>query len=948
MRKFALLCVLAPAALFAQGNDEAYGKKIREYTTEPFFLTELVDHLPASSTVPSPMKHFGDIIGAPNVLHYTTEIHGYMRALEKASPRVKVVSMGKSEEGREMICVVVSSEANLKRLDRLKEINTKLGDPRTISDADAQRLIKEGVPFYYATAGLHSPESGPPEMVMELAYRLAVSEEPNIQRIRNNSVVMITPVMEPDGRDRFVDTYLYRKKNPDKPRIPLMYWGKYVAHDNNRDAMCSTLALSQNLMKTWFEFRPQVMHDLHESVSYLYISTGTGPYNAWLDPMTIDQWHQMAYHEVGEMTRRGVPGVWTHGFYDGWSPGYAFYAANGHNAIGRFYETQGGSGADTSIVSTGSTANRDWFRPNPPYERVQWSIRNNTNLMQSALLLGLDNVATNKEKYLFEYWLKSKRSVAKARTEGPAAWVLPGGELRKGQQSLLLEALVRQGIEIHRLDASVKVGEQEFPAGSYVVRMDQPYSRMGDMLLDRQYYSTSDPRPYDDTGWTLGPLFNVQTVRVKDVSILDAKMSLASSFRDGRITDLAGEGTGKENWFIFDARGDVSGAQLRYALKDSEAVVAEKEFTYGGKKFAAGTMLIRSGDNARIPGLVKQLNLSGYHITADLKSLNVPTHALDAPRIAYVHTWQSTQDEGWGRIALDQLGIPYAYVSVHTLRDLADLRSKFDVIILGEARGNAQSIVNGVPMTGDPIPWKALPGFTNLGGPDQTDDIRGGIELSGMVNLQKFVNGGGLIICLGNTCRVPIDYGLVSGVSVAIPDQLIAPGGVYRTENDSRGNPALYGYDEKVPVFFRGNLLLEIGGGGSGGRRGSGSSGRASGRGGLDDPDVIQGRPPHTARPLSEDQRTPNFGGAGLTPARALLRFSAVDSLLISGALEHGEELEGKAAVAIQPVGKGNIMLFAASPFWRGITTGSWSMVFNSAMNYKSLQQPPRAQAGGE
>lgn len=920
--------------------DEEYGKKIKEYTTEPFFLTELVDHLPASQTVPSPLKHFGQIIGAPNILHHSAEIYGYMRALEKASPRVRVLSNGKTEEGRETICVVITSEANMQRLERLKEITKKLSDPRSLSEADADRLIKEGVPFYYATAGLHSPESGPPEMVMELAYRLAVSEEPFVQAIRNNSVVIITPVFDPDGRDRYVDTYLYRKKYPEKPRIPLVYWGKYVAHDNNRDGISNTLALSQNLMNFWFDFHPQIMHDLHESVSFLYISTGTGPYNAWLDPMTIDEWHQMAYYEVGEMTRRGVPGVWTHGFYDGWAPSYAFYAANGHNAIGRFYETQGGNGADTAIINTGSAANRDWFRPNPPYARARWSIRNNTNLMQSALLLGLNNVAVNKEKYLTEYWQKSKRSVAKAKAEGPAAWVLPGNEPRKGQQKQLLEVLTRQGVEIHKLDAPFKTGDKEFPTGSYVVRMDQPYCRMADMLLDRQYYSTSDPRPYDDTAWTLGPLFNLQTERVKDIKILDAKMSRATSFDTGGIAELAGEPKGAAITFVIDPKGDVSGVQFRYALKDVPMVVSENDFSYGGKGFSPGTILIASGDKAKIDATAKKFNLQGYQINADIASLKLTTHDLDAPRIAYVHTWQSTQDEGWGRIAFDRLGIPYSYVSVHTIRDTAELKSKFDVIILGEVGGSAQSIVNGIPMTGEAIPWKALPGFPHLGGPDSTDDIRGGIELSGMLNLQKFLNSGGLLICLGNTCRVPIDYGLVSGISVATPNLLIAPGCVFQTENVTRDCPVVYGYDENVPVFFRGGPLLQIGGGGGGGRGGAQTpTGRPSGRGGPDDPDVPQGRPPYSPQSLPGDDAPQQFGGAQGARLRVLLRFSSVNSLLISGALDHGEELAGKVAAAIQSVGKGNVVLFAASPFWRSITVGAWNLVLNSAMNYRTLEK---------
>ena len=182
---------------------------------------------------------------------------------------------------------------------------------------------------------------------MEMAYRLAVEETPFIQAIRKNVIVMITPTLEVDGRDMMVDLYNYRKANEGKRAPSLLYWGKYVAHDNNRDSMGMALALTRNQMATFLEYHPTVLHDLHESVPFLYTSTGTGPYNAWLDPMVIDEWQVLAYHEIEEMTKRGVPGVWTHGFYDGWAPNYMFYVANGHNSIGRFYETFGNGGADT-------------------------------------------------------------------------------------------------------------------------------------------------------------------------------------------------------------------------------------------------------------------------------------------------------------------------------------------------------------------------------------------------------------------------------------------------------------------------------------------------------------------------------------------------------------------------------------------------------------------------
>src|SRR5215813_11327112 len=309
--------VKAPAP--AGAVDENYSAKIKEYTTEKFFLTEMVDHLPASDKVPSPEKVLGYVIGTPNKLTYTKDQYRYYRELEKSTPRVRVFTAPeRSEEGREQLLVVVSDEANLAKLDHYRDITGKLADPRRVAEADVKQLVNEGKVFYWASGSIHSPETGSCEMLMELAYRLAVEDSPLIDAIRKNVIVMITPTLEVDGRDMMVDTYNYRKANPGKQAPNLLFWGKYVAHDNNRDGLGMALALSRNQMKTFLEYHPTILHDLHESVPFLYTSTGTGPYNAWLDPIVVDEWNLLAFHEIDEMTKRGVPGVWTHGFYDGW------------------------------------------------------------------------------------------------------------------------------------------------------------------------------------------------------------------------------------------------------------------------------------------------------------------------------------------------------------------------------------------------------------------------------------------------------------------------------------------------------------------------------------------------------------------------------------------------------------------------------------------------------
>ena len=701
-------------------------------------------------------------------------------------------------------------------------------------------------------------------------------------------------------------------------------------------------------MTTFLEYHPTVLHDLHESVPFLYTSTGTGPYNAWLDPIVIDEWQELAYHEIEGMTKRGVPGVWTHGFYDGWAANYMFYVANGHNSIGRFYETFGNGGADTQDRTVGAEAARDWFRPNPPLARVKWSMRNNVNMQESALLLALSYVGDNKDKFLSNFYLKSKRSVAKARTEGPAAYILPADETRPAAAANLVNLLKMQGCEIQRLTKDVEVKEGKFAAGSYVVRMDQPYSRMADMLLDTQYYNVTDPSPYDDTGWTLGPLHNVKTVRVKDDKILAAEMTLTS----GPAT-VAGkiEGTAKAG-YVINHVGESQITQLRYRLKDVKMSAAEDTFKVGDKSFNAGSFIVKTDGNPAdlATRLALEVGNLGLKAVAVDKIPEVAQHAIGVPRIALVHTWINTQNEGWYRIELDRLGIPYDYISDQVIGRTANLRDKYDVIIWGPVGGNAQGIVRGNPKRGEseaPIPWHKSDVTPNFAmSPDQTDDIRGGMGLTGVVNLQKFIESGGLFVTVGSNAAIPIDFGITEGVSIVDPKALQARGSVYSAVFADRKSPIAYGYDEKLAVYFNQTPLIQVstfggpGGGFAGGQQ-QASTNRPSGRGGLDDPDVVQGRPPLAPAPT-----TPNPDQAAALAlqqplpemrSRVILRFAPEKELLISGELAGGAELAGKAAVVDVPVGKGHVVMFANNPMWRHETHGSFELLFNAILNYDNL-----------
>src|SRR5881398_2911594 len=347
------------------------------------------------------------------------------------------------------------------KLDANKANLAKLADPRTIqmNDALADDIARRAAPVYYITGTIHSTEAGAPTALMELAYRLAVDDAPYVKHIRDHVITLITPIVEVDGRDRVVDVYEWKKAHPNDVAPNMVYWGKYVAHDNNRDAMGVTLKLTENVLNVHNHWHPQVLHDLHESVPYLYDNTvGDGPYNAWIDPILADEWQMIGWNNVSEMTKFGMPGVFTHGNFDTWSPGFLMFIAALHNGISRLYETFGNGGADTVTRELRPDEYaRTWYKQNPPLPKTTWSQRNNNNYEQTGVLTALHYFAANKQLFLRNFYTKSKRSILKAKTEGPAAYVLPADDARPGAQAELLRTLQKQGVEISRATAAFTV-----------------------------------------------------------------------------------------------------------------------------------------------------------------------------------------------------------------------------------------------------------------------------------------------------------------------------------------------------------------------------------------------------------------------------------------------------------------------------------------------------------
>jgi hypothetical protein len=967
-----LLSTLAVAALAqearpapVQKNDEEYTRLIHQYLQDPRFSTELVDHLPASATIPTPLKFLGTMPGQPGELYYSEDINRYFEALAKASPRAKFWKLPrKSEEGRDMVVLAIGSEDTIKNLDKYQAELAKLGDPRSTTEAEAQKIIHTGKPLYWLTSGIHSPETGGPQMLTELAYRLLVEDTPLVKNIRDHSVVFITPVVETDGRDKEVDTYYYGKKTG-KPRPPLMYWGKYVAHDNNRDGMGQGLALTQNITDGVLAWHPTVLHDLHEAQSYLYVSTGTGPYNPSLDPIASQEWWLLAETELMEMAKRNVPGVFTYGFYDGWVPNYLFWIAETHNSFGRFYEVQSyGPDVNEKLQLPATAYSREWYRSNPPLPSVKWGPRNNTNIQESALLIALDKVATDRQLYLENYWLKNKRTIAKG-AEGPVfGWVIPAAQTRRSNAADMVNDLRHQGVEFQLATTAQTFGNIAVQPGDYLIRGDQPYRTLVDMYFSLQNYPATNPLPYDDTGWTMPLMRNIVVHEIKDKSLLSATMKPLTA-----DVVLPGTINGAGSTLVVDANSDNVLVTFRFSNPTVKMTAAEEDFDADGHHFHAGAFVVPDGAaNPALKASIEKLGLIGYATSAP----SVKTHPLTVPRIGYVHSWQRTQDEGWVRLALDRFGVPYTYFADNTLHE-GHLRDKYDVIVYPSIGGTSMSQVNGIPKTSaDPIPYKKSALTPNLGVEDSSDDIRGGIGLEGLAELVRFVRDGGTLITEGSTTTILPDYGILPTVHVEHPASLYTKGSIMRGLITDHKSPIVYGYTaDDLPVYFSAEPVLSAGAAGPGVGPGGLRGGNTVSGVGEDitpnshpvqlSPFVVEGDDEKPAAPADPAATQASEAAAmaqmmrayGLSddsgPApRVVMRFPSKPSeILLSGELAGGEAISSHALAIDAQLGQGHVVLFALRPFWRWQTQGTYALGFNTLMNWDHLDAGKSAAPAG-
>jgi hypothetical protein len=919
----------------AQKQDESFERDYKAWVVDPRFGSPLVDHLPVVPGIPMPKDVLGYHIGAPRTLTYYADQLKYYRALAAASPRVSIETIGTSDEGRELVVIWISSEANMAKVQQNRDNLKKLADPRGMTEAQVKQLIGQTKPHYHFMGGLHSGETGPSEMLMELAYRLAVETSPLINQIRDQLYVSITPVADADGRDRNVDWFYRGLEVSDAARArgdtapgaagrgvgAVPYWGKYAYHDNNRDINI-VLDQMRAIVDWYFTAHPPIMHDLHESLSLLYTYSGAAPQNPNLDPLLFAELPWFANWEMAQMTKYGMPGVYTHAFMDGWSPGYLGSVAYNHNGLMKMYETQSGRDLDSAAVARARAAlaggptranaaaqaaggpgggqggggfgggaggvptgrgggqDREWYRGIQVgfNDVANFTRRANTNYMQTGVLSALQLASMFPATILENFYIKTRNSMEAGKSRAPYAYVIPmQRDMTKPTE--LVKVLRTQRIEVGVARDAVTVGETTYPAGSYIIKLDQPYGRLAKNLLERQDYPDPRLRTYDDSGWSMGYAFGVDVVQVDEPSILTAAVTPVTEVK------LAGTTKGSGSAAMAVAHlGSNNMITLRYRLKDVPMRVAEQSFTAEGMEFPAGSFIITDMAAAdRVKAAVAELGLTAAALGA---APTVRTHDAVVPRVAIYTQWSGTQSLGWYRLTFDKFGVPFDLIYKERVVQ-GNLKNDYDVILMAEQNLNRQTVMQ--PKAATPIPYQKSDKYKFLGWYGETDDMSGGFGQAGVDAFAAFLEAGGTLIAVGESARFPIEFGFAGTVDKTPVPGLNAQRPLVEAEVMKADHPVFYGYGKKtIPVKYVGGT-------------------------------------PFTVGVANQDN--------------VLARYVGGDKSVLSGLMVGADSIRARPFAVDIPYayrGKGRVIMFANNPIYRWQNHGEFNMIFNAVINWNA------------
>ncbi|HXH05314.1 MAG TPA: M14 metallopeptidase family protein [Vicinamibacterales bacterium] len=768
--------------------------------------------------IPSPEQFFGFPMGAERKLAGWDRIVEYFRLVDRLSDRVLVEELGKTTMGRPYIMAIVSTPDTIADLPRYREMQHKLADPRRTSEAEAMKIAREGKAVLLIGTNVHSTEIGNSQMVNELIYRLATERSPWIDHVLGNVILLLIPSQNPDGQQMVVDWYLKNLGTPyeDSP-LPELYH-KYIGHDNNRDSYMLTQVETQLLTRvTYEEWLPEVYLDKHQMGSNrarIFVPPFKNPPNPNIDPLVWAEVNLLGQAMAARLHEAGKVGVVWGEQYTGFWQGANSTNPWWHNMVALLTEVASSRLATTLVQERadpdrpprradepgvgGRGQERDPSQPLPPPSDVQyrmnylepwlggtWSLADVVEYQLLSTLGLLEGVANNKTLLKRNFYLMNRRTIERFAKGSPYAYLVPARQRDPVAVAKLLSLIQAEAGEVHRAEAPFTADGVEYPAGTWVLKLAQPFGRWIKDLLEPQRYpdirwpfpTAPIDRPYDVTAWSLGMLMGVETILVNRP--FEARLALVTD----RIAPAPGRVTGTGGTFVLDPGVTATARAVnRWLSAGADVGWAREAIEAGGRRFPPGAVIVRGVPREAVERVAKEIGLDVVATDA----VAAPLLPLRMPRIALYEPWGGNMDAGWTRWLLEQYEFPYTHARPADLRR-PDLASRFDVILLAEM--SPEQIIRG------------------LTGGNVRPEYRGGIGEEGVRHLREFVRGGGTIVTLGNTARFAIEQlgvPVENALSGLAPDAFFCPGSILRIQVDP-SHPIGYGMPETADAMFINN-----------------------------------------------------------------------------------------------------------------------------------------------
>jgi hypothetical protein len=828
------------------------------------------------ATAASRIPTFASVVGWEPCADYKLatyeQVADYYRKLDKASDRMQLVEIGKTEEGRPQLMAIISSEENLKKknLDEYRKISAQLSRSQGLTSQQAKDLAARGKSIAWVDFGIHSTEVASSQTAPLFAYNLLTDDSERGKRIREDVVTLVVPNMNPDGTTAVADWYMNNLGTPYQDSTYPWLYQKYAGHDDNRDWYMYNLAETRNIgNQLYHEWFPQLIHNTHQTAAFparIFVPPFKDPTNPNIPPEVTRGVNLVGSAMTAQLDREGKTGAVSRQQYDAWWNGGMRSVPQYHNMIGLLTETAHASATPANydkatfpktFADGTSTSEPSTFYPSP-YQGGEWHLRDSCEYINTASFAMLDIASKDRENWLYDSWQTGHRQI---EAGGNELYVVPADQVDFPTAVKMINALRWEGIEIEQAKAEFKIGDRAYPAGSFVIRAAQAYrAAVVDLLNpqvypDRRVYPGGPPeRPYDIAGWTLPMQMGVTVDKVNQ------PLTINSQPVEWAQVPAGGVQTDPTFGFAFDSRVNDSATAVNKLLAEGETVFRTTgAVTTRNGQLPAGTFVVqkRAGAEGRVATVAHELGLS----VAAVDQTPANQRQIAAPKVALYKAAGGNADEGWTRYILERFGFGFTSLMDQEIRTNKALHKSYDVIVLPDA--SYSSMLNGRKAG-------TLP-----------EEYTGGMTAAGVANLKTFVNDGGTVVTLNQASQMAQQgFGVpITDVTAGVPsDKLYIPGSILRSTVDPT-NPIGYGMTNEYSAFASSSPAYTIGAGATG------------------------------------------VKAVGSYPASGLLR---------SGWLLGEEVIAGKSNVLTAEIGTGQVVVLGFKPQHRAQAHGTYKLLFNA------------------